>query len=68
MFVEIFTIVFPFILLAIMGLAIVISVRLVKRYLDNGQIAEQKFKMEQTEIQHIKQRLDRIEKLINEVR
>ncbi len=68
MYVEIFTAVFPFILLAIMGVAIVTSVRLVKRHLDNGQIAEQKLKMEQTEIQNIKQRLDRIEKLINDAR
>ncbi|WP_455675593.1 hypothetical protein [Pradoshia sp.] len=68
MYVEIFTAVFPFILLAIMGVAIVTSVRFVKRYLDNGQIAEKKLKMEQTEIQNIKQRLDRIEKLINDVR
>lgn len=64
-FVEVFTAVLPFILLAIIGViivAIVYIVKLVKRHLANGKITEQKLKMVETDLQEIKQRLDQIEK------
>lgn len=71
LFVEVFTTVLPFILLAILAaiiITIVFIVKIIKRYLANGKIAEQKLKMEQTDIQEIKQRLDRMEKIIREDR
>jgi len=68
-FVEVFTAVLPFVLLAVLVVLIVFIVYVVKianRYLANGKIAEQKFKREETDIQEIKKQLDRIEKILNE--
>ena len=70
-FVEVFTAVLPFVLLAVLDVLIVFIVYVVKianRYLANGKIAEQKFKREETDIQEIKKQLDRIEKILNEAK
>ena len=70
-FVEVFTAVLPFVLLAavvVLIVAIVYVVKIVNRYLVNGKIAEQKFKREETDIQEIKNQLDRIEKILNEAK
>ena len=63
--VEVITTVLPIVLLTIIGVmivAIVYIVKIVKCNLANTKIAEEKLKMEETDIQEIKQRLDRIEK------
>ena len=70
-YIEIFTTVLPFVLLGLLVVIIVVIIYVVKlanRYLANGKLAEQKFKREETDIQEIKNRLDRIEKILNEVR
>ncbi|WP_148630822.1 hypothetical protein [Bacillus sp. E214] len=64
-FVDIFTNVLPFFLLAVMILiiiAIIYIVKIFKRYLTNSKMVEQKLKLIETDIQETKQRLDRIEK------
>ena len=64
-YVEVFTAILPFILLAIVAIiviAIVVLIKMIKAYLKNSRISEEKLKMEQVEIQNIKERLDRIEK------
>ena len=70
-FVEVFTAVLPFVLLAavvVLIVAIVYVVKIANRYLVNGKIAEQKFKREEKDIQEIKNRLDRIERILNEAK
>ena len=67
--VDVITAVLPIVLLVIIGViivAIIYIVKIVKRYLANTKIAEKKLKMEETDIQEIKQRLDRIEKILND--
>ena len=64
-FVEVFTAILPFILLAtlfIIVIAIVGLIKMMKAYLKNSRISEEKLRLEQVEIQNIKERLDRIEK------
>jgi hypothetical protein len=64
-FVEIFTNVLPFFLLALISviiIAIVYIVKIIKHYLTNSKTVDQKLKLVETDIQETKQRLDRIEK------
>lgn len=68
--VDVITVVLPIVILMIIGViiaAIIYIVKIVKRYLANTKIAEKKLKMEEIDIQEIKQRLDRIEKNLSEV-
>ena len=64
-FVEVFTTIFPFIFLAIIVLiivAMIYTIKIVKRYLANNKMAEQQQKSMHTDIQEIKERLDRMER------
>ncbi|WP_332650414.1 hypothetical protein [Lysinibacillus sp. 54212] len=54
-------------IISVIIVAFVYIVRIVNRYLANAKIAEQKLKMEETDLQEIKQRLERIEKILSEV-
>ena len=46
---------------------IVALAKVVKRYLRNGKLAEEKLRLENEEIKDIKQRLDKIEAILKDV-
>ena len=64
-YVEVFTTILPFILLAIIVVIIIAmfyTVMIVKRYLADDKMSEQQRKSIHTDIQEIKERLDRMER------
>ncbi|KKB74130.1 MULTISPECIES: hypothetical protein [Bacillus] len=68
--VDIITILIPIyyaVMAALVIVGIVALTKVVKRYLRNGKLAEEKFKLESEEIKEIKQRLDKIEALLKDV-
>lgn len=68
--VEIMTFLMPIYYLAIGILVIfglVFLIKVIKRYLKNGKLAEQKFKLENEEIKEIKERLKKIEVLLKDI-
>lgn len=65
--VDIITILIPIyylVMAAIVIVGLVALTKVVKRYLRNGKLAEEKFKLENEEIKDIKQRLDKIEAIL----
>ncbi|MGR3205580.1 hypothetical protein ACSYGW_04205 [Bacillus glycinifermentans] len=68
--VDIITILIPIyyvVTAALVVAGIVALTKVVKRYLRNGKLAEEKFKLESEEIKEIKQRLYKIEALLKDV-
>ena len=68
--VDIITILIPIYYLTIFILAIigiVVLIKVIRRYLKNGKLAEQQFKRENEEIKEIKDRLNKIENLLKDI-
>lgn len=68
--VDIITILIPvyyFVMTALVIAGIVALTKVVKRYLRNGKLAEEKLRLENEEIKDIKQRLEKIEAILKDV-
>lgn len=69
-FVDIITILIPLYYLAwaiLIIVAIVALSKVIRRYLKNGRLAEEKYKLENEEINKIKQRLTKMENISKDV-
>lgn len=68
--VDIITILIPiyYLVMAVfIILGIVLLIKVIRRYLKNGDLLEQKFKRENEDIKEIKERLNRIEEKLKDV-
>ncbi|MCY7793542.1 hypothetical protein [Bacillus haynesii] len=68
--VDIITILIPvyyFVMAALVIAGIVALTKVVKRYLRNSKLAEEKLRLENEEIKDIKQRLEKIEAILKDV-
>ncbi|MDE1376467.1 hypothetical protein, partial [Bacillus licheniformis] len=59
--------VYYFVMAALVIAGIVALTKVVKRYLRNGKLAEEKLRLENEEIKDIKQRLEKIEAILKDV-
>lgn len=69
-YIMIYTIVAPIILLAVVALVIfsfIVVVKMIKRFLKDSKLYEEQLKLKGQEIEIIKNRLDKIEKILSDV-
>lgn len=70
-FVEVFTLVMPLFLLMIIVLSVLgiyFLIRVVNTYIKNGKVKEERLNLDKNEIHKMNERIDQIEKKLNEIK